>query len=57
MKRLADIHEALYPAGSLQERRLNFSTLYLEQGAALFEVLLNAMDQPEPCTHLFLGRG
>ena len=57
MARLDSIHAALYPDGSLQERRLNFSLLYLEQGSALFERLLNAMDQKESCTHLFLGHG
>lgn len=40
VSRSTDLQEALFPANSLQERRLNFSELYLEYGENLIPTLV-----------------
>ncbi|MEO0505264.1 MAG: bacillithiol biosynthesis cysteine-adding enzyme BshC [Bacteroidota bacterium] len=49
--RMTDLHNALFPNGSLQERQVNFSELYLEMGDALVPTL---MEQLNPITPNFL---
>lgn len=47
IERSTDLKEALFPNGSLQERQLNFSELYLEYGPELIDELarhLNPLD-------------
>lgn len=47
LQRLVSIQNELFPKQSLQERRLNFSELYLEHGELLFTVLKNNLDPLE----------
>jgi len=42
--RLTELQNQLFPKGSLQERQLNFSELYLEYGKNLIPKLKNALD-------------
>ena len=49
--RMRDLHNALFPNGSLQERQVNFSEVYLEMGDAL---VLTLMEQLNPITPNFL---
>lgn len=49
--RMTDLQEQLFPGQSLQERKLNFSELYLEYGEQLVPALKNELD---PFTGKFL---
>ncbi|MEL6305288.1 MAG: bacillithiol biosynthesis BshC, partial [Bacteroidota bacterium] len=49
--RMTDLHNSLFPNGSLQERQVNFSELYLEMGDALVPTL---MEELNPITPNFL---
>ena len=42
--RMTAIQDELFPNGSLQERQLNFSEVYLEMGDALIPFLMDALD-------------
>ena len=44
LERLTNIQDELFPKGSLQERSLNFSELYLEYGDILISVLKKELD-------------
>ena len=48
VKRLVEIHEQLFPGDTLQERTLNFTTLYLEMGDAFLPTLFDALDPMNP---------
>ena len=43
MQRITTIQNELFPNGSLQERNLNFSELYLEFGNDLIPSLINSL--------------
>ena len=47
-ERLATIQNELFPKGSLQERTLNFSALYLELGSELLSVLKKELEPLKP---------
>ncbi|MEM6895610.1 MAG: bacillithiol biosynthesis cysteine-adding enzyme BshC [Bacteroidota bacterium] len=49
--RMTDLHNALFPNGSLQERQVNFSEVYLDMGDALVPTLI---EQLNPITPNFL---
>ncbi|PWL37518.1 bacillithiol biosynthesis cysteine-adding enzyme BshC [Flagellimonas aquimarina] len=49
--RMTDMQNELFPNLSLQERQLNFSELYLEQGTGLVPALMEALD---PLCNTFL---
>lgn len=51
LDRVAAIQNALFPSGSLQERNMNFSELYLEFGKELIPMLKKEL---EPLRHEFL---
>lgn len=44
VKRLAALHNQLFPSGSLQERNLNFSEFYVEYGEQLIPQIQQALD-------------
>ena len=44
MKLIEELRAKLFPGNSLQERKDNFLTVYLEAGEGMFEVLLEALD-------------
>lgn len=44
VKRLTLLQDQLFPEQSLQERKLNFSELYLEYGYSLIELLMRELD-------------
>lgn len=44
LDRMTAIQDELFPNGSLQERQLNFSEVYLEMGDALIPFLMDALD-------------
>jgi len=48
--RMTEIQNELFPGQSLQERKLNFSELYLEYGAALIPALMKVL---QPLKHEF----
>ena len=44
LERLTALQDELFPRGSLQERSVNFSELYLELGAVLLSVLKKELE-------------
>ena len=44
VERLEKLHESLFPNSGLQERKVNFSTFYLEKGPSLIPQLLESFD-------------
>ena len=48
LDQLKRLREMIFPNGSLQERTDNFSALYLQYGAAFFDVLLTEMQPLNP---------
>ncbi|MEO1487697.1 MAG: bacillithiol biosynthesis cysteine-adding enzyme BshC [Bacteroidota bacterium] len=46
--RMTDLHNALFPNGSLQERQVNFSELYLEMGDTLVPTLMEQLNPIAP---------
>ena len=48
VRRIEALHEELFPNDSLQERNLNFLTLYFELGLSFFPLLFDALDPMNP---------
>ena len=44
LDRMTAIQDELFPLGSLQERKLNFSEVYLEMGDSLIPILMNSLN-------------
>lgn len=51
-QRMSQLHEQLFPAGQLQERHENFSTVYLQQGNRWLEKLFDTFDPFEMSFYL-----
>ena len=48
VKRLVDLHDQLFPDDTLQERTINFVSLYLKMGDTFLPTLFEAMDPMNP---------
>ena len=48
VSRMVNLHEQLFPNDTLQERSLNFMTLYLDMGSSFFPLLYEALDPMNP---------
>ena len=48
VKRLVDLHDQLFPDDTLQERTINFVSLYLKMGDTFLPTLFEALDPMNP---------
>ena len=48
VNRLVDLHDQLFPDDTLQERTINFVSLYLKIGDAFLPTLFEALDPMNP---------